>query len=125
MTKEDFALLRESLEQAAAFKQREKAEARLVIKRTDEDANNRRRLVLKNGSIIEHIPCEGEVIRGKGWTWNQESPGFSRGVVKELNKIIKPDLYRRCKICGLFLSAKATPKGYLYYCPMHGVEIDL
>lgn len=53
MTKQDFALLGEGLEQAVEFKQ--------------EDANNRQKLVLKNGSIIEHIPCEGEVIRGKGW----------------------------------------------------------
>ena len=67
MTKEDFALLRESLEQAVAFKQGEKAAARSVIKSTEEDANNRQKLVLKNGSIIEHIPCEGEAVRGKGW----------------------------------------------------------
>lgn len=37
------------------------------LKSTEEDANNRQKLVLKNGSIIEHIPCEGEAVRGKGW----------------------------------------------------------
>ena len=67
MTKEDFAFLRESLEQAVAFKQGEKAAARSVIKSTEEDADNKQKLVLKNGSVIEYIPCEVEAIRGKGW----------------------------------------------------------
>jgi hypothetical protein len=66
MTKEDFALLRESLEQAVAFKQGDKTAARLVNKST-EDADNKQRLVLKNGSIIEYIPCEVDAIKGKGW----------------------------------------------------------
>lgn len=66
MTKEDFALLRESLEQAVAFKQGDKTAARLVNKST-EDADNKQRLVLKNGSVIEHIPCEVDTIKGRGW----------------------------------------------------------
>lgn len=67
MTKEDFALLRESLEQAVAFKQGDKAAARLIVRNAEEYANNKQKLVLKNGSVIEHIPCEVEAIRGKGW----------------------------------------------------------
>lgn len=66
MTKEDFALLRESLERAVAFKQGDKTAARSVNKST-EDADNKQRLVLKNGSIIEYIPCEVDAIKGKGW----------------------------------------------------------
>ena len=66
MTKEDFALLRESLEQAVAFKQGDKTAARSVNKST-EDADNKQRLILKNGSVIEYIPCEVDSIRGKGW----------------------------------------------------------
>ena len=67
MTKEDFALLRESFEQAAAFKQGEKAAARSVIRSTEEDADNKQKLVLKNESVIEYNPCEVDSIRGKGW----------------------------------------------------------
>ena len=53
MTKEDFALLRESLEQAVAFKQGDKTAARSAIRSTEEDADNKQKLVLKNGSVIE------------------------------------------------------------------------
>lgn len=66
MTKEDFALLRESLEQAVAFKQGDKTAARPVNKST-EDADNKQGLTLKNCSIIEYIPCEVDSIRGRGW----------------------------------------------------------
>ena len=66
MTKEDSALLRESLEQAVAFKQGDKTAARSVIRSPEEDADNKQKLVLKNGYVIEHIPCEVEAIRGKG-----------------------------------------------------------
>jgi hypothetical protein len=37
------------------------------------------------------IPPGGEVIRGKGWTWNQESPGFSRGEGQENDEDGKGD----------------------------------
>jgi hypothetical protein len=67
MTKEDFALLRESFEQAVAFKQGDKTEARSVIRSTEEDVDNKQKLVLKNGSVIEYVPCEVDSIRGKGW----------------------------------------------------------
>ena len=67
MTKEDFALLRESLEQVVAFKQGDKTAARTVIRSTEEASDNKQKLVLKNDSVIEYTPCEGEVIRGKGW----------------------------------------------------------
>ena len=67
MTKEDFALLRESLEQVVAFKQGDKTAARKVIRSTEEDADNKQKLALKNGSVIEYVHCEVDSIRGKGW----------------------------------------------------------
>ena len=67
MTKEDFALLRESLEQAVAFKQGDKTAARLAIRSTEEDADNKQKLVLKNGSVIEYVLDGADSIRGKGW----------------------------------------------------------
>lgn len=67
MTKEDFCLLRESLEQAVAFKQGNKTAARSVIRSTEEDAGNRQKLVLKNGSVIEYVLDGADSIRGESW----------------------------------------------------------
>lgn len=67
MTKEDFALLRESLEQAVAFKQGHKSKARLVDKSAEEDAGDKEILVLKNGSTVKYMPNEADENRGKEW----------------------------------------------------------
>ena len=67
MTKEDFALLRESFEQAVAFKQGDKTAARSAIRSTEEDADNKQKLVLKNGSVIEYVLDGADSIRGESW----------------------------------------------------------
>ena len=67
MTKEDFALLRESLERAVAFKQGGKTAARSVNEIAGEDTDNKQMLVLKNGSIIKYMPNEVDANRGKEW----------------------------------------------------------
>lgn len=67
MTKEDFALLRESLEQAVALRQGRKSAASSVDESAEEDADDKQILVLKNGSIIKYMPNEVDANRGKEW----------------------------------------------------------